>query len=391
MAPRVLILSASVGAGHVRAAEAVELACRESVPQATVLHLDVLTMTNRWFRRFYGQSYLDLVNKAPHVLGYFYDLLDQPSRSGRNSSDKFRLLVEKANFKKLTSVLLKEPWDVIINTHFLPAEIVASLRLAGKLDVPQVTVTTDFDTHRLWVNQPCERYFTATPEGALYLHSWGVPADATTAIGIPVLPSFGRPVDREAILSEHGLDGSRPIVLQLAGGFGVGPIQKLFESLLKAPLPLQIVTVCGRNEKLRFDLENLDKPSRHKVKVVGFTRAMHEWMAIADVVMSKPGGLTTSEALASGTVMAIVNPIPGQESRNSDWLLENGAAIKINNAATLAHKITALLEDRPRMQQMRANVRRISRPRAAFDVVEQALEVAAGRGAGTGQAVAAEA
>ena len=376
MGARVLILSASVGAGHMRAAEAVEVALRESAPEATVRCIDVLDMTNRLFRRVYGKSYLDLVNKAPHVLGYFYDLLDQPSNSGRNRGDKLRLLMEKANLKKLTRVLLGEPWDLVINTHFLPAEIIASLRKARKLDVPQVTVTTDFDTHRLWVNQPCERYFTATEEGRLYLQSWGVPAGAAMTTGIPIHPSFSRPKDREALLAKHGLDGSRPIILQLAGGFGVGPIEKLFRALLQTPLPLQVVAVCGRNEKLRFDLDNIDIPSRHKVKVIGFTREIDEFMGVADLIMSKPGGLTTSEALASGAVMAIVNPIPGQESRNSDWLLENGAAIKINNAATLTYKITALLEDKKRMDQLRQNVRRIARPRAAFDVVEKSLELA---------------
>src|SRR4051794_7681800 len=188
--PRILVLSASVGAGHLRAAQAVELALREVVPQATVRNVDVLELTNSAFRRVYGKAYLDLVNKAPHVLGYFYDLMDQPSRSGRNRSDRFRLLVEKLNLQKFTRFLQNEHWDLIINTHFLPAEIIASLRKAGKIDVPQVTITTDFETHRLWVNQPCERYFTATDEGALYLHSWGVPSGITQTTGIPVHPIF---------------------------------------------------------------------------------------------------------------------------------------------------------------------------------------------------------
>src|SRR5205807_1427378 len=164
-APRILILSASVGAGHLRAAQAVELALREVVPDATVRNVDILTLTNAAFRRVYGKAYLDLVNKAPHVLGYFYDMLDRPSRSGKNRSDRVRLAVEKLNLTGFTRFLQEEPWDLIINTHFLPAEIVASLRKQERLNVPQVTVTTDFETHRLWVNQPCERYFTATEEG----------------------------------------------------------------------------------------------------------------------------------------------------------------------------------------------------------------------------------
>jgi processive 1,2-diacylglycerol beta-glucosyltransferase len=378
MPPRILILSASVGAGHLRAAEAVEHACRELVPDGTVWNLDILQMTNRVFRRFYGEFYLDLINKAPHVLGYFYDLLDKPSKSGRNRGDRFRLMVEKVNLKKFTRFLLSEPWDLVINTHFLPAEIIASLRKAGKIDVPQVTATTDFETHRLWVNQPCERYFTATDEGALYLHSWGVPREATVTTGIPIHGAFSTPKDRAALLAKHGLDGKRPVVLQLAGGFGVGPIEKLFSALLKVPKPLQVVAVCGRNAAVKADLEEVEVPERHKAKIVGFTKEIHELMAVADLVISKPGGLTTSEALASGAVMVIVNPIPGQESRNSDYLLENGAAIKINNAATLAHKVTELLDDPKRLAWLRENVRRIARPRAAFEVVERSLELISG-------------
>jgi processive 1,2-diacylglycerol beta-glucosyltransferase len=375
MHPRILILSASVGAGHLRAAEAVELALKQMVPSATVRNVDVLEMTNRVFKRFYGQFYLDLVNKAPHVLGYFYDMLDKPSRSGRNRGDRFRLMLEKLNLKKFSRFLLQDRWDLVINTHFLPAEIIGSLRKSGKLDVPQVTVTTDFETHRLWVNQPCERFFTATEEGALYLQAWGVPARDIFTTGIPIHPAFSTPKDRGALLAKHGLDGNRPVVLQLAGGFAVGPIEKLFSSLLQVQIPLQVVAVCGRNEKLKFDLQNLDKPQRHKVKVLGFTKDIDELMAVADLVITKPGGLTTSETLARGAVMVIVNPIPGQESRNSDYLLENGAAIKVNNAATLAHKVTALLNDPKRLAGLRANVKRIARPRAAFEVVERALEI----------------
>ncbi len=374
MPPRILILSASVGAGHLRAAQAVEQACHEVVPDAKVRNVDILDMTNRVFRRVYGQFYLDLINKAPHVLGYFYDLLDKPSRSGRNRSDRLRLVVEKANLKKFTRFLQSEPWDIVINTHFLPAEIIASLRKAGKIDVPQVTVTTDFETHRLWVNQPCERYFTATDEGALYLHSWGVPRENIVTTGIPVHPVFSVQKDRKALLAKHGLDGTRPIVLQLGGGFGVGPIEKLFGALLEVPKPLQVVAVCGRNATVKADLDKHPVPDRHKVKVLGFTKEIDELMAVADLVISKPGGLTTSETLARGAVMAIVNPIPGQESRNSDYLLESGAAIKVNNVATLPYKVAALLGDAKRLGQLRENVRRIARPRAAVEVVEKSLE-----------------
>jgi processive 1,2-diacylglycerol beta-glucosyltransferase len=375
--PRVLILSASVGAGHLRAAEAVEAALRQTVPDAHVKNVDVLDLTNRVFRRLYGKFYLDLVNKAPHVLGYFYDMLDRPSKSGRNRGDRFRLLLEKLNLRPFIRFLQSEPWDLVINTHFLPAEIIASLRKKKKLFVPQVTATTDFETHRLWVNQPCDRYFTATAEGAMYLQSWGVPSQDIVPTGIPVHPVFSEPKDRAALLAKHGLAGDRPILLQLAGGFGVGPIERIFRELLAVDLPLEIVAVSGRNEKLKQQLQKIPSPARHRVRVLGFTKEIDELMAVADLVVSKPGGLTTSETLARGAVMVIVNPIPGQESRNSDFLLESGAAIKANNIATLGHKVAALLREPGRLAQLRANVRRIARPRAAFDVVAKALELVA--------------
>src|SRR5206468_12096567 len=193
------------------------------------------------FRHVYGRAYLDLVNKAPHVLGYFYDLMDKPSRSGRHRADRLRLAVEKLNLARFARFLQEEPWDLVVNTHFLPAEIIASLRKQEKLDVPQVTVTTDFETHRLWVNQPCDHYFTATEEGAQYLQHWGVTNSDITATGIPIHPDFTVAKDRAALLAKHGLIGDRPIILQLAGGFGVGPIERLFEAILRTEAPIEII------------------------------------------------------------------------------------------------------------------------------------------------------
>jgi processive 1,2-diacylglycerol beta-glucosyltransferase len=375
--PRILVLSASVGAGHMRAAQAVELALREVVPNATVHNVDVLELTNSAFRRLYGKAYLDLVNQAPHVLGYFYDLMDQPSRSGRNRGDRFRLALEKINLRSFIRLLKDEPWDLVINTHFLPAEIIASLRKQEQLHVPQVTATTDFETHRLWVNQPCDHYFTATEEGAKYLQHWGVPAEQTTVTGIPIHPVFSKPKDRGECLQKHGLQGGRPIVLQLAGGFGVGPIAKLYQGLLNVEQPIELMVIAGKNEKVKKELEGLPLSSRHRVKILGFTTDIDELMAVADLVVSKPGGLTTSETLARGAVMVIVNPIPGQEGRNSDFLLESGAAIKVNNIGTLPYKIGSLLADKTRLAQLKANGARIAKPRAAYDVVEQSLKLLA--------------
>jgi len=369
---KILVCSASVGAGHMRAAQAVELALRELAPDVEVHNVDVLSLTNAAFRHMYGKTYLDLVKTAPHLLGFVYDYLDKP-RAPNSTRDKLRLLVERANVTRCTDMMLHGGWNVIVNTHFLPAELVANLRRSKKMSVPQVTVTTDFETHRLWVNEPCEMYTTATKEGAAYLNHWGVSEDRVRATGIPIDPIFSHKKDRSKCLALHGLKGDRPVVLQVAGGFGVGPIEQLFRTTLEVEQPLEIVVVAGKNEKAKAQLEKIEIPSRHRAKVIGFTTAIDELMTVADIVVSKPGGLTTSEVLARGAAMVIVNPIPGQESRNSDFLLENGAAIKINNIATMKMKLEGLLSDPRRLKSMKTNALKLAKPKAAFDVARIAL------------------
>jgi processive 1,2-diacylglycerol beta-glucosyltransferase len=373
--PRILVLSASVGAGHLRAAQAVELALKELAPDAVVRNIDVLELTNAAFRQIYGKAYLDLVSRAPHLLGYMYDMLDRPRRPG-STRDRLRLALGRLNLGKFTQLLEDEKWDLAVNTHFLPAEIIASLRKKGRVQLPQLTVTTDFETHRLWVNQPCERYFTATEEGARYLHVWGIPAADTTVTGIPIHPVFAKPKDRDECRARHDIGGGRTVVLQLAGGFGVGPVGELFDALGRIEKPLELVVVAGKNAELKAKLEQRPAPARHRVQVLGFTDKIDELMVAADVVVTKPGGLTTSEVLARGAAMVIVNPIPGQETRNSDYLLENGAAIKVNNVPALTYKVGALLEDEQRLARLRENARRLGRPRAAYDVAANALAMA---------------
>jgi processive 1,2-diacylglycerol beta-glucosyltransferase len=372
--PRILILSASVGAGHVRAAEAVELAVRAAAPDAVVPNLDVLEMTNPAFRRLYVRGYLGVMNRAPYVHGFLYDLFDRPARVPLTRSDRVRLAVERLNLRRFVRFLQAAPCDLIINTHFLPAEIVASLRRQGKIDTPQVIVTTDFDTHRMWVHRPCEHYFTATEEGAHYLRYWGVPAGDVTVTGVPIHPAFGVPKDGKECAKKHGLSTDRPVVLQMAGGMGVvGPIEQMYAALLQTTRPIELVAAVGRNAPLRARLEKIAPPPRHRARVLPFTTEIDEYMAAADLVVSKPGGLTVAEALARGAVLVMVQPVPGQESRNSDYLLENGAAVKANNLPQLVYKVGALLADPERLARLRANGGRIARPNAAADVAARAL------------------
>jgi processive 1,2-diacylglycerol beta-glucosyltransferase len=351
-----------------------ELALRQTAPHAAILNIDVLTLASKAFRRIYGKGYLDFAERAPHFLGYVYDRLDRPKdKAGEFEPDRLRVALEKLNMQPFLRLLKSETWDIVVNTHFLPAEIIGSLRSSGRISVPQVTVTTDFMTHRLWVQEPCEQYFTATDEAAVYLNSWGVHRERISVTGIPIHPVFCRRKGRSECLKSQGLMGDRPIVLLLSGGFGIGPIEQLLQATLTVDAPIDVVVVCGRNQELAQKLAQRQGPQRHRVTILGYTTDIDELMAVADLVISKPGGLTSAEVLARGSVLAIVNPIPGQESRNSDYLLENGAAVKIGPVATLSYKINALIGDRKRLARLKTNARRLGRPRAAFAVAEKVL------------------
>jgi processive 1,2-diacylglycerol beta-glucosyltransferase len=371
--PRILILSASVGAGHVRAAAAVETALKNLLPNATIMNLDVLTLTNAAFKKAYGPGYFRAAAVAPRLIGMLYDFLDAPA--DRGWSVRPRLAFERMNFPKLRKLLTHEHWDLVINTHFLSAGMIALLRRRNKVHYPQVTVVTDYDVHGLWVSRPCEKFFVANEESRQNLIGAGVDGERIIVSGIPIDPKFTQPHDRDAIRRRLGLQNDRPVVLQLAGGMGVGSISQIHEMICDMEMPLQILAVAGKNERARQKMETVELPARHTRTIFGFTTEMDQLMAAADVVISKPGGLTTSECLASGCAMVIVEPIPGQEDRNADFLLENGCGIKVNNLASLTQKLTTLLKDKPRLDRMRQSAAECARPMAAMQIATECVGI----------------
>jgi processive 1,2-diacylglycerol beta-glucosyltransferase len=377
----ILVLHASVGAGHTRAAKAVAAALALESPETRTVVVDALDLARPLFKRVYGKGYLDLVEKAPALFGYLFELTDRRP-SPRALGDRLRRAVQRWGASELVDLLAGGGWDAIVNTHFLAPELVATLRAAGRLSIPQLTVVTDYDAHRIWVHDPTERYCVASPVAAASLRAHGVAASAISVTGIPIDPAFSAPVDRDAARRAFGLSGGYPVVVQAAGGHGVGPLEGVYRALLASTVPSEIVVVCGRNEAGRKGLAKIRPPSRHRVKILGFTDKMRELMAVADLLVTKPGGLTVSEALACGLPMALVSPIPGQEERNSDYLLENGAAVKANAPAALTGKIEALLSSEARLDGMRRRARKLGHPRAAFAVAREALELVVGRAGG---------
>jgi processive 1,2-diacylglycerol beta-glucosyltransferase len=362
MLDQVLLLSASVGAGHVRAAQALERAFRDAGAAREVRHVDVLEHTNALFRRLYSRVYLELVNNAPEVLGWLYEYLDSPWKHERR-----RLAFDKLNTRPFVRLLetYRPQWTVC--THFLPAEIISWLRGQGRLEARHAVVVTDFDVHAMWLHRQVDRYFVALDETREHLRALGFPGDRITVSGIPIDPVFAAPKESRAMRERHGLEPERPTILVSAGGFGVGPVERLVEALRGLRHPAQVVVICGRSAELKLRLDRLaaGAPPGGPVAlhVVGYTTEMDEYMAAADLLVGKPGGLTTSEARARGLPLVIVNPIPGQEERNADHLLEEGAAIRCNNLPVLAYKIDRLLDDPGRLDALRRGARRRRAPR----------------------------
>lgn len=374
MLKKVLLLSASAGAGHVRAADAIEKAFKgvENGEGREVQHLDILNYTNKVFRHLYSKAYIDLVNKLPEVPGWVYDKLDKPWKNERR-----RLALDKLNTRPLVKLLREYQPDLIVCTHFLPAEIVSWLKAKERLASRQVIIVTDFDVHAMWLVHHYEHYFVALDEARAYLEALGIPASKITVSGIPIDPVFAKHKDKKAMRAKHGLEPDRTTILLSAGGFGVGSVDALIASLLSMQHRVQVVAICGRNEELKKRLTRMAARAKPDAAVLlkpfGYTQEMDELMTASDIVLGKPGGLTTSEALAKGLVFVIVNPIPGQEERNSDHLLERAVGIRCNNLPVLSYKLDRLLGDPKRFASMQANARNMGRPNAATGIVQMLL------------------
>jgi len=365
---RVLIMSAGAGMGHIRAAEALEKAFAADSRVGEVVNNDALRYTNKLFRDFYSRFYASLVKSAPNFLGWWYKTSDEPWRT-----DRMRHMLDRLNTKPLVKFIRSFQPHIIVCTHFMPAGIISHLIAAQRLQAHLSIVVTDFDFHAMWLSRAFHRYFVALEETRAHLEMLGLPRERITVSGIPIDPVFREPVDRLEVCRELGLDPEPPLLLLSAGALGFGPAEFMFDQLRRLRNPVQIVAVCGRNPELRARLTR-KAGSRGGAAVLGYRGDMHRLMRAAHVFIGKPGGLTTSETLACGLPMCIVNPIPGQEERNSDHLLEEGIAVKCNDLTTLPFKLDHLLDDRPRLARMADNARRFARPQAAASVVETLIE-----------------
>lgn len=367
----VLILSASIGTGHIRAAQSLLKSFQSIDPGAKVRHEDALDFVNPAFAKFYRRAYSDLANNAPEIMGLLIDGSEKnwpPTQHG--------IAFERWNSQPLIKAVEKNAPDLVICTHPLPADMISWLICRKRLWAQHGIVITDFELNPMWLCQHYSRYFVAIEEARQYLIQIGYDAASVLVSGIPVDPVFQENKDKADMKRKYGLDPEAHVLLLSAGGLGMGPVQDIVRSLMQVQAKCQVIALCGKNMELKESLTNYKEQnsiSDYALKIRGFSNDMDEYMSAADLIVGKPGGLTSSESLAKGLVFVIVQPIPGQEERNADHLLEEGAAIRCNNLETIPYKVNRLLSDPLRLIKMQECALNFSRPQAANIISEDAL------------------
>lgn len=371
---KILILSVSAGQGHVRAAESLKAGAEQwFAGRIEVEHLDLMALCPPWFRTAYKGAYLKFVGRFPSLWGMLYNRTDGDKAEGL--AGQLRRRLESQVSKPLRKVIDEFRPDALISTHFLPAQVLSRWISRKKIEArPHWVVVTDFLAHRFWLEPGQSGYFAANEESAFIMKNRALAGERLIVSGIPIMPEFSLPIEREDGARAFDLDPSRTVVTLMGGGEGVGLLKDIAAQLSGLEEDFQLVVLAGKNKKLLEDLKLTAADRAGRLCPRGFTTEMPKLLAATDLLISKPGGLTTSECLAMGRPMIAVSPIPGQEEANCDYLLENGAALKANSLPGLIYKTQKLLRDPDKLKSLAAQAKSIGRPLAAKTILETVLE-----------------
>ncbi len=393
---RVLIATVTAGGGHVAAAAALEEAWRAMRPGDVVERVDLLKFFSPLHKKIHASGYVKLVERAPELWGFVFKATDDPKLARR--LNRLKRILPSASRVRFVRFVKKFQPDVVLSTHYAPLEALAGLKghssstgfqpvsskrsnadnfgsdhqhTGWKPVLLVVSVVTDFEAHALWMDSCVDLYCVAAEETKARLVARGAAKENVIATGIPVSAKFLAKMDARAIRKNLELREGLPPLLVLGGGFGMGPVAEILAELDKVGREFQTIVVTGRNEKLQRKLAA--QSYKHPTRILGFATNMHELMAVADLIVTKPGGLTSSEALALGKPMFILNPIPGQEAANSDFLLERGAAAKANRIEDLPYRIEQLLGSK-KLKEMAKSAKALGKPNAAREICAVVVE-----------------
>ena len=366
---RILIATVTAGAGHLAAAAALDEAWRALRSDDVIDRVDLGKFFSPLHRKIVSDGYVRLVNHAPELWGMMFAKTDKPKMA--RVLNRVRAIFPSNSRARFGQYVRQFRPDVVLCTHYFPLETLNHLRRKRGGPRPMaVSVVTDFEAHALWMDSCVDLYCVAAEETKARLVARGAAAEDVVVTGIPISAKFSAKLNPKAVRRSLGLRDDLPVLLVPSGGFGMGPVAEILAQLDKLEHPLQTVVVTGRNEELRRELAAQDR--KHPTHILGFVTNMHELMAVADLIITKPGGLTSSEALAMGKPLFILNPIPGQEAANSDFLLEHGAAAKANRVEDLPYRVEQLLGTK-KLGEMGRAAKALGRPDAARDVCREVV------------------
>jgi processive 1,2-diacylglycerol beta-glucosyltransferase len=374
---RLLVISVSAGSGHIRAAQGIEAHAHNYFPEWSVRHRDLMQLVPAYFRKIYTDWYIKLAGGLPEAWGWLYRKTDhEPTGS---LTERCRRSLQRLSSQKLFTEIADYKPDAIVCTHFLPAELLADAVLQKRLQCPVWVMVTDFDLHQMWVHEGITGYFVANEEISFRLESSGIPKSNIVVTGIPVMPEFVNRPERDVCATRIGLNPAHKTLLIMGGGAGLGINSHLVNSLLNLQNDVQIIVMAGKNKSLLDELLKLSSQWPGRLVVVGFTDKVPELMACADLVITKPGGLSTSECLVMGLPMVLINPIPGQEERNASYLLQEGVAKRADDVATLLYRLTQLLAKPEKLDEMKRQARALGRSDAAITLLNHIEKNLAGQ------------
>ena len=369
---KILILSAATGGGHLRASRAISGYIQQNDPNCSVEVVDAMKSIGSLLDKTVCDGYHTLATKTPKLFGKLYRATNKKSAL----SDLLSRFSNAFSHLLLPTIEQCGP-DAIISTHPFVSEMVSHLKAAEYLDVPLITLMTDYGPHRAWIASCADAYVVSNADMIPEMEAMGVDREIIYPFGIPVEDVFFTKADKPALRKKFGLDPAMPTILIMAGSFGVSNILKIYRQIMQTDVAFQAVIITGRNEKLYAALADEVEASPKKTKLVFFTNEVENYMHASDLLITKPGGLTVSEALACNIPLAVFDAIPGQEEDNADFLLNYNMAVKLENGTDCGAVIRSLLEDSRRLDTMRSNCAEFDKSHSTENILALTRELCA--------------
>lgn len=350
------------------AAMAIEDSIRILNRNVETLNINHFRYTNPVLAQLIMKTYHSMLKRRPELWDYLYD-----NDNVRERTKGFRGLLHKLNSTKIHRLLEWYKPDVIVCTQAFPCVAMAEYKRAKGSDIPIIGVVTDYIAHSYWIDPDVDLYIVPTTEGKERLEKLGVDKDKIDVIGIPISPKFCMPLDAKKLKQKLKIDSGKPVVLVMGGSQGMISMDEIVKYLAKLPLDMHLIIVCGINKQLYKRLMKIRSRLKIHMILYKYVNNIEELMSISDLIVTKPGGLTVSESLAKGLPMVIVNPIPGQEAKNTEFLVRNKVAVKATDARDVARQAGDLVSSPAALRQMKHHISSIARPRAAFEIAERII------------------